>query len=298
MSQKLSLNQLRLKIADIIISLVPVSNNDWKLKLKGATQRFIGNGDPDIVLKVYYGFLPSLNLEKQVFSSGGNWTLFKNKSNWIFSLQSPATGPSPYASAIIKSNFKYGEIYVREHNSLTKRGKPLVNPLEYPLDEILMVNLLSRGRGVLTHACGIAYRGGALLFVGTSGAGKSTIANIWKKEKGATILSDDRIIIRKMDSKFWIYGTPWHGDAKLCSPWQAPLKKVFFLKHAENNIVKKISPVNAASHLIVCLFPTFWDKEGMGFTLNFCGELAKKVPCYELGFVPDKCILDFIRDKI
>lgn len=292
---ELPLKELRLRIADIIVSLTPVSDG-WKLKLNGDILHFIGEGKPDIVLKVYYGSFPSLNSEKQIFSSGGNWTLFKSKNKWIFSLQSPATGPNPYALAIINSNFKYGDIYVKEPNSLTEAGEPLINPLEYPLDEVLMVNLLSQGRGVLIHACGISYGGRGFLFAGNSRAGKSTIANLLKKEKDITILSDDRIIIRKMDSKFWIYGTPWHGDAKVCSPERVPLEKIFFLKHAKENSVKKIEPLEAASRLIVCSFPTFWNKKGMEFTLKFSAELAEEIPYYELGFMPDESVFDFVRN--
>jgi len=294
---KLSQKQLKLRIADVVISLSSISNG-WKLKLNGDTRRFISKGKPDLALKVYYGFLPGLNLKKKVFSSNGNWTLFRNKNKWIYSLQSPATGPNPYALAAIGSNFKNGDIFVREFNSLTKRGKPVIDPLEYPLNEVLMVNLLSRRRGVLIHACGISYKGRGFFFAGISRAGKSTIANLWKKDKDSTILSDDRVIIRKMDSQFYIYGTPWHGDARVCSPEKALLEKIFFLKHAKENSIKRLSPLDATSRLIVCSFPTFWDKKGMEFTLGFCLEIAEKIPCYELGFVPDGRILDFIRKKI
>ncbi|TET41088.1 MAG: hypothetical protein E3J63_02515 [Elusimicrobia bacterium] len=113
-----------------------------------------------------------------------------------------------------------------------------------------------------------------------------------------TILSDDRMIIRKKNARFWIYGTPWHGDARVYSPETAHLEKIFFLKHARKIMLKKLSPVEATSRLIVCSFPTFWDKKGMEFTLRFCAELVKKIPCYELGFVPDESILDFVGGKI
>ena len=71
--------------------------------------------------------------------------------------------------------------------------------------------------------------------------------------------------------------------------------EIFFLKHAKKNIAQKITPVEATSRLIVRSFPTFWDKKGMEFTLKFCTEIAQKIPCYELRFVPDKSVLDFVR---
>jgi len=295
------MEELKLDIADILISLT-ADEDGWKLLTNGSHQRFCGfNRKPEVVLKAHYGSLPDLNLGKQIFHSGGNWSLFRNKKHYVFSLCSPATGPLPYALAILEPNFKSGDIYLR---TLRIPGLPpamrnlAINPLEYPLDEILMINLLAKGRGLIIHACGIKYKEMGFLFVGTSGAGKSTIANLWKKKKEAVILSDDRIIIRKLDSKFYIFGTPWHGDARVCSPERAPLEKIYFIKHARENGTKKLNRIKTTSRLIICSFPTFWDKKGMKFTLNLCAELAQKIPCDELCFVPDETILNFIRNEI
>ena len=84
----------------------------------------------------------------------------------------------------------------------------------------------------------------------------------------------------------------------LCSPENAPLERIFFLKHAKANSIKQLNQLDVASRLVICSFPTFWDNQGMDFTLRFLTELAEGVPCYELGFIPDKSALDFIREKI
>ena len=170
--------------------------------------------------------------------------------------------------------------------------------LLYPFLEVLTVNLLPRKSGVLLHACAVNHNDNGYLFVGQSGAGKSTIARLWLELNSVIILSDDRIILRRINGRLYACGTPWHGDAKVCSPEKVPVEKIFFLKHAKENSTKRLDPLDAASRLIVCSFPTFWDKQGMEFTLGFCSELAERVPCYELGFVPDESILDFIRNRI
>jgi hypothetical protein len=163
------------------------------------------------------------------------------------------------------------------------------------LGEIVMLSFLSRHRrGVILHACGVVDEGRGFLFCGVSGAGKSTMANIWKPTH-ATLLSDDRIIVRRMDGVLRMYGTPWHGDANVCDPGNAPLEKVFFIVHADRNYAKPISPIDAASRLLVRCFPPFWDKEGMEFVTNFLAEVAEEVPCYELGFVPDQSVVEFVR---
>jgi hypothetical protein len=159
-----------------------------------------------------------------------------------------------------------------------------------------MVNLLSRGRGVLLHAMGVSDRGRGLLFAGTSGAGKSTMAGLWRNREGATPLSDDRVIVRRNNGGFWIYGTPWQSDARVAYPHSAPLKQIFIIHHhSPNNRTLPLDPASAASKLLARSFPTFWDADGMAFTVDFLGQLAQSVPCNELGFVPSPDIVDFVR---
>ena len=52
----------------------------------------------------------------------------------------------------------------------------------------------------------------------------------------------------------------------------------------------------ASSMLLTRCFPPLWDAEGMRVTLDFCAQLVETIPCYELGFVPDKSVLDFIKN--
>jgi len=193
-----SLTNLKLKIADIIIEVLS-DNWDAGFGIDVSHQPFlVSNGKPMMTLKIHHGDIPRYEVleEDKVFESGGAWSLYKKNGKYILPLQSPSLGKNPYKLAILDSNFKNGDIYVRE-NSMR-----LVYPLEYPLDEVLMVNLLSRGRGMEIHACGIIDpQGLAIAFLGTSGAGKSTLANLWKTQKD--------IVPSKIDKK-----PPYKGPIK------------------------------------------------------------------------------------
>jgi hypothetical protein len=128
-----------------------------------------------------------------------------------------------------------------------------------------------------------------------SGAGKSTMADLWAGRTGANVLSDDRVIVRRNNGGFWMYGTPWHGDAQMASPDGAPLKQIFTIRHSSRNRSVPLGTADAASKLLARSFPTFWDADGMAFTVDFLGQLAQSVPCNELGFVPSPDIVDFVR---
>jgi len=167
--------------------------------------------------------------------------------------------------------------------------------ISHPLDQLLIIHLLSRGRGILVHSCGVNDNGRGYVFIGASREGKSTTAKLWLDEIGATVLSDDRIIIRKMNEIFYAYGTPWHGDVHISNPKGVEIEKIFFLKHSDKNYVRPLPVMDSATRMFVRSFPTFWDKEGMEFTLKFIDELVRKIPCYEFGFVQDKTAVEFVR---
>lgn len=294
MSNNLLLNKLKIEVGRILISVCSV-DSDCIFEVNREYARFLSlNSAPEVTLQVHYGDIPSCNPTRLLFDGGGLWRLFSYQGKYIIRVGYGALDSSMHQRlAIFTPDFISGDIYVNRPES---KANPYLNPIIYPLGELIMVNLLSLGRGILVHACGISYKGKGLIFAGTSRSGKSTLANLWKDKKDITVLSDDRIIVRKMGGGFWIYGTPWHGDAKVCSPERAPLKKIFFLKHAKKNSVKKMTPIEATSRLLVCSFPTFWDKKGMEFTLAFINKLIREIPCYELGFVPNKTAIDFIRN--
>ena len=284
---------LRLRIGDIVFALVPEGNNA-NFKLDASYIGFITEDPPDVTLRIHS---TDINLApgEKVFDSGGIWSLYQCQDKWLVYINSPRLGPEPYQKIILQSDFCAGDIYF---TAVPAEEDRVQYPFAYPVSELIMVNLLSKGRGALLHAFSVKDRTAGLLFAGKSGAGKSTNARLWAGAEGATLLSDDRVIVRKHESNFWIYGTPWHGDASVVSPESAPLEKIFILKHASKNHITPLEPGEAAARLLVRSFPTFWDADGMDFTLQFLGDMCETLPCYELGFVPDKSVVDFVRDLV
>jgi hypothetical protein len=286
-------------IADLAIAAVG-DDATPALCIQDSHQRFKTFRTPvDFVLHVHPPGLPAVSLGNKVFTphSDATWAIYSYGDGYLVTFTSPLFGDIPYRLLKVDASFRLGELYARPTQLAQQAGTEepgVLYPFEHPTDQLLVLFLLSRGRGVILHACGVVDEGKGILFCGVSGAGKSTIANIWKPTY-ATLLSDDRIIVRRMDGVFRMYGTPWHGDANVCDPGNAPLEKVFFIVHADRNYAKPISPIDAASRLLVRCFPPFWDKDGMEFVTNFLAEVAEEVPCYELGFVPDQSVVEFVR---
>jgi len=230
--------------------------------------------------------------EHMIFDSQSVWSLYRIGEWQIVVFHSPVKRDRPYAVALFSQDFLRGDVYFSDQPS-PGGADPHGSFFEYPIAEIMMICLLARGRGLHVHACGIEDNGRGYLFAGNSTHGKTTMARLWQGE--GRILNDDRIVLRARDGRIWMYGTPWHGECDSVSPDGVPLEHIFFLRHAEANGLSRVTGARAAAMLLARSFPPLWDAAGMAFTLDFCDRVVAAVPCGELGFVPDRRVVDFIR---
>ncbi len=279
------------------ITLAVTSGDDGPLLgVQAPTEHFLTNAaTPDVRVAVTWGEVPERTSDVQLFDSGALWRLFRHGSEYVFRFASPARGPLPYRQASFNAAFTSGRVVLRR--DCFPAGEP-VDPLEYPLDELLIVHLLGHGRGVEVHACGLRDADGrGLLFLGQSRAGKTTTARLWEAAGAAEILSDDRIILRANDGRIWMYGTPWHGEARLASPAGVAVDRAFFLRQAAGNRVVPLSPAHAVARFLACSFVPFYDAGAVDFTVHFLQELTERVSCEELAFAPDRRVVDLARDS-
>jgi len=230
---------------------------------------------------------------KPSFVSGGLWSSFAGATGTKFYFSSPKLGISPYKAAWFDPTFRRGHIVMRR--DCFASGQP-VFPLEYPVDELAMMHRLALGEGVELHALGLEDEDGSgYLFLGHSGAGKSTTARLWSSLPGVKLLSDDRIILRKKDSQYWMYGTPWHGDAGVSSQGSAQLSAIFLLEQAHLNEIHPLPGAKAAAELFARCFVPHYLGEGLQFALDFFDELTRSIPCSVFRFVPMQSAVEAIR---
>jgi hypothetical protein len=297
LSQKLAQRQAEvardvfIEVAGLVVNM---TGGDPQPELAGAVNRFaVSPREQDVTIHTAWGELGDENHGRRLFDSGSLWQLYEEEEGYRIRLSGIRPGQTTYKVARFTEDFTRGEVICDPRR--IPLDEPLY-PLQYPLDELLFINLLARGRGVEIHSCGVGDADGqGYLFVGESGAGKSTSARLWLREEGVELLSDDRIIVRREGARFWMYGTPWHGEAELSEPRRVELRRIFFLRHGEGNEIVRQTRVEAAARLFSNAFPTFYNAEGLAFTLEFLDELTKSVPCAELVFVPDGGVVDFVR---
>jgi hypothetical protein len=232
-----------------------------------------------------------------LFHSGGLWSLFEERleecEGYRLNFQRNLPGELPYKSVWFDRNFERGRLL------LSRRFFPEdlpVYPFEYPLDEVLMIHRLACGYGLEVHAVGIVDEiGRGHLFLGHSGAGKSTTARLWLNQPGVQILSDDRIILRVHGDKLFMYGTPWHGDAGISSPDCAAVTNIYFLEQYRQNEIVPLAPGVAAAELFARSFVPRHCAQGLDFSLAFMERVTRQIPCNIFRFLPEQSAVEAIR---
>ncbi len=238
-------------------------------------------------------------LSPLAFDSGSVWKLYQSGSDFTFDFSSPVISSQPYKRLHVDRDFRKALLLL--NRSCFPEGS-YCNPLEYPLDELVVMHRLGRERGVEVHAAGLydvdlreAGRGG-FLFIGHSGAGKSTTSRLWRERRNVTILSDDRIILRKQDGQVWMHGTPWHGEAAYAAAEKSKIDKLFILEHAPANRITQLRGSQAVGELMARSFLPFYDGPALESTMAFLEEIVETIPCYRLEFLPDSSAVETVLD--
>jgi len=239
----------------------------------------------DIEIEVFWSERIESQPGNPVFDSGSLWTLRLSGEEFQFDFATPVFGDVPYKRLCVNPGFSRTQLYL---NRCCLDESQIVYPLEYPVDELLVTHWLARGRGIELHGCGLVDSGsGAELFLGHSGAGKSTTTQLWTSLRDVHVLSDDRIILRNRGSEVWMHGTPWHGEAGFASPGSAKISRIFLLEHGEENGLIELPRSKAAAELFARCFVPFYDRVALDFTLSYVHHIADSLPCYSYKFRPD-----------
>ena len=249
---------------------------------------------PDVRLHAGWTDEPIAATGTLLFDGGHAWRLYADAADRLFTFRSATNEQFPYKSARFTADFTEGTVTLyRPH--FAHQPDATIDPLDYPLDELLMIHLLAQGRGVAVHGCGLLDTGGrAYVFAGQSGAGKSTLAKLCAGTPGLTLLSDERLVVRTDRPRPMVYGTPWHGDARFVSAASGPLAAIFFLTHAPAHALLPVAGALAAARLFACAFLPFHDAAAVDRTIGAVGRATAAVPCYELQFTPERTVVDLL----
>lgn len=239
---------------------------------------------------------PDFNNLSRIFDTRSSWSIYKGEGRYFWVDMASEVHCIPSRVASFRRNPGRVTIFCRERflsegNSSTS----IDNPVFYPLDQVLVMYALAEREGAIMHACGLELGAGSFLFPGKSGAGKTTISRLLGS-RGHPMLSDDRVVVRKIDGAFHAYGTPWAGEGRIAENRRVPLKGMLFLRKSDQNRIEKISPIDAFHRLMPVTSIPWFDADVLPFSLAFCEDLITRVPAYDLHFRPDTGVVDLLED--
>ncbi|MFH1984949.1 MAG: hypothetical protein ABIL58_24165 [Pseudomonadota bacterium] len=220
------------------------------------------------------------------FDSRQAWSLWTSTTRNVLQLQPPGVA-TPLWRLSADHRFIEGRLHCHEDFWQETSSKVVLrNPIHYPLDQILVMLRLARQSGIILHAAGAIVNGRGYLFPGKSGAGKSTLASLLAADARITLLSDDRMIVRRVNDGWMAYGTPWPGDAGIAANIGVPLAGVFFLNKSEDTAATELTPGEALVKLLPVVSIPLFDRTPGDAVLSTCGALSAQVPMSDFMFTP------------
>lgn len=293
---------MRINIADVNVAIScqdSVTLQDYKPVYTSFLDDENKSANVDINITIGINNLPDTSMQKKIFESGQSWSMFMNNEDYFFIMNPHDSHKTPlwaarFDHAVQSVTISIGRKLVLKNNNMVT----VPNLVSYPLDQVLLMYYLAQRKGVLIHAAGLCFQDRGYIFPGKSGAGKSTISKLLAWLNEYRFLSDDRIIVRKINRTFTAFGTPWPGEAGIAVNKSTPLSGIFFISQASYNRLEEIKPQKALERLLPVVSIPWYDKEVMIQILDFCEDLVSNVPVYELYFKPDIEVADVFEDFV
>jgi len=158
--------------------------------------------------------------------------------------------------------------------------------LEYFLRVLAALLAYERG-GLMVHSAGLLTGGQALLFIGHSGSGKSTVVAL---SPHASALSDDYVALRPEPSGWRAYGTPFWNPPTLRRDGQTAsgtLVGIYQLVQDQAVYLRSMSLAAASAELVAHCSVINGDATELAGLLARCRQLAEAVPVRQLHFRKD-----------
>lgn len=195
------------------------------------------------------------------------------------------TLPAEYSIVVTNADIEKERDYSR-----MQQERELQMITEYP-DDYLETLAVYRQMAVcmiqydtlLFHGSVVAVNNVGYLFTAKSGVGKSTHTSLWRKLLGkqAVMVNDDKPLIRFIENKAVVCGTPWNGKHHLSSNVEVPLRSICLLERGLENQIRKITPVEATTFLLKQTYLPE-DRTKLLQVLSLVNRLSSSVALYHL----------------
>lgn len=177
----------------------------------------------------------------------------------------------------------------------------LMGSLHKLLFVFMAVIMAEQGR-LMIHGAGLRIESEGCLFLGVSGAGKSTVAGHVDRD---SLLSDDAPVVTRRGRQFVIHASPFSQvnlfDSKAANHHrkEAPLTRLIFLKQSDHLDLEHRGKRTALAELLRSHIHGYdiMDRSLKTLAFDFCCDLCATVPAFDLYFQNDNRFLSLFGSQ-
>lgn len=151
---------------------------------------------------------------------------------------------------------------------------------------------------IYLHSSLIDWNGHGLMFLGPSGIGKTTQAELWNQYRDALIINGDVVFVQETENAFLGWGTPWHGSSPYCENASVPVEALIVLKQAPENSIRELTGFEKVTAVSESVFYPRWLEGGMELCLETLDHLLTALPVYELSCRPDEAAVELVEKTV
>ncbi len=285
-----------LNIARYIIRIESSDDGPELVPAERFQRSFCQDDHYDVVIRVHHGTYKLSEEAERVFvapyiieSNGYKvqrydnfWSVYKQNTDLFIITNFP---DSPGKKAILKLS-----LTLREWDLWIENACAETDPLDYPLDGLVLYYLTAINADIMIHASGVNYGGKGYLFSGVSGKGKSTMAGLWYNI-GAQVIHDDRLIIRCIDGIYRMFNTPVYKDDE---PSESVINRIFLIDHALENNEAPLKEASAVTLVMANCIQHNYSPDMIARFLGSVSLMCSRIPISTLSFKPDRSIIEYI----
>lgn len=214
--------------------------------------------------------------------------LFESDDEYIFLF----LNTTELKEARISNDMKRTTVYC--NSPVTEIGKEIIlNTLRY-----VFLTYVSSQNLYAIHSVSVLYRDKAWLFSGSSGTGKTTHTNMWKRLFNTEIINGDLNLIGIKDGIPTIYGVPWCGSSNTFTTKDYPLGGVVLLKQNKNNFIEHLKKNDQILSLSQRMINAHTDPQQLKHSLAFLNKLVDQIYVFRLHFNMDDEAAEICKKEI
>ncbi len=158
--------------------------------------------------------------------------------------------------------------------------------------------IMAREDAVVLHGSMIKKNDKMVIFTAPCGTGKSTQADLWKKYADAEIVNGDKSLVMLKNGKIMAGGSVFSGSSTICKNLSAPLTAIVCLGQAKENILRKMTKVEAFVTLLQGNYRSAMGEIASQKSIDVIEQICNNILVYKLDCLPDKSAVECLKEEL